>query len=313
MFDTDALRLIDAVARLGSFTAAAVELQYTQSAVSRRVAALEVRAGGPLFERLPRGVRLTPAGATLHRHTRDVLERLQRAGEELAAIHRGTGGRLRVGAFATANAALVPAALKDYRAEFPDVDTTLIEGMTGHLVEQLDLGAIDVAVVSDYPAGLEAPPSIALEPLLEEEFLVGLPADHRLASQQVIDLRDLRDDNWIEGARPGQGLMLAAACAAAGFTPRVGMRVGEWTGKLGFVAAGLGVTLVPALATQGMRPDLVLRPIARQAPRRTVFAALPRVALPAARELARVLAGAAGRMAGCTTPSPTSRAVWPPA
>ncbi|WP_062428414.1 LysR family transcriptional regulator [Herbidospora daliensis] len=313
MFDTDALRLIDAVARLGSFTAAAAELQYTQSAVSRRVAALESRAGGPLFERLPRGVRLTPAGVTLLRHTREVLDRLQRAEEELAAVHRGTGGRLRVGAFATANAALVPAALKDYRAAFPDVDTTLIEGMTGHLVDRLDQGAIDVAVVSDYPAGLDAPPSIVLEPLLEEEFLVGLPAGHPLAGRAEVDLRDLRDDNWIEGARPGQGLMLAAACAAAGFTPRVGMRVGEWTAKLGFVAAGLGVTLVPALATQGMRPDLVLRPIAANAPRRTVLAALPRVPLPAARELTRVLAEAAGRMAGCTTPSPTSRAVWPPA
>ncbi|WP_061295537.1 LysR family transcriptional regulator [Herbidospora cretacea] len=313
MFDTDALRLIDAVARLGSFTAAAAELQYTQSAVSRRVAAIEARAGGPLFERLPRGVRLTPAGATLHRHTRDVLERLQRVNEELAAIHQGTGGRLRVGAFATANAALVPTALKDYAREFPGVDTTLVEGLTRHLVDRLDEGAIDVAVVSDYPAGLDTPPSIVLEPLLEEEFLVGLPAGHRLAAQEVVDLRDLRDDNWIEGARPGQNLMLAAACATAGFTPRVSMRVGEWTGKLGFVAAGLGVTLVPALATQGMRPDLVLRPIAQQAPRRTVFAALPRAPLPAARELARVLAGAAGRMAGCTTPSPTSRAVWPPA
>ena len=79
-FDTDALRLLDEVARSGSFTAAAELLGYTQSAVSRRVAALERAAGGPLFERLPEGVRLTPAGRALHRHALDVLDRLVRAG-----------------------------------------------------------------------------------------------------------------------------------------------------------------------------------------------------------------------------------------
>jgi len=116
VFDPDALRLLDAVARTGSFTAAAEELAYTQSAVSRRIASMEQRAGGPLFERLPRGVRLTPAGALLHRHARDVLDHLARAEEELAALHRGTGGRLRVGAFATATAALLPETMRVFRA-----------------------------------------------------------------------------------------------------------------------------------------------------------------------------------------------------
>ncbi len=108
MFDTDALRLIDAVARLGSFTrgGGGAPVHPVRRLPARRRP--EARAGGPLFERLPRGGRLTPAGATLHKHTRDVLERLQRVGEELAAIHQGTGGRLQVGAFATANAAPGP-------------------------------------------------------------------------------------------------------------------------------------------------------------------------------------------------------------
>src|SRR5689334_22563317 len=102
VFETDALRLLDVVALAGSFTGAAARLNYTQSAVSRRIASLEQRAGGPLFERLPRGVRLTPAGEALHRHAQVVLNRLVRAEEELAGIHGGYRGRLRVGAFATA-------------------------------------------------------------------------------------------------------------------------------------------------------------------------------------------------------------------
>jgi DNA-binding transcriptional LysR family regulator len=91
VFELDALRLLVVVARTGSFTAAATELNYTQSAVSRRIATLEAQAGGPLFERLPRGVRLNPAGQALHRHAEEIMARLARAANELAAIHGGYG------------------------------------------------------------------------------------------------------------------------------------------------------------------------------------------------------------------------------
>ncbi|MFC0863985.1 LysR family transcriptional regulator [Sphaerimonospora cavernae] len=286
MFETDALLLLDVIARTGSFTAAALELNYTQSAVSRRVASLEVTAGGPLFARLPRGVRLTPAGQALRRHAREVLERLGRAREELAAIHHGTGGRLRVGAFATANAVLVPNALRAFRKARPEVAVGIVEGLSGTLIDALRRAEIDVAVVSDYPSGLGPAEDVEITPLMEDELLVALPADHRLADAEVVDLRDLRDESWIEGTPPGRLTMLAAACAKAGFTPRVDIRIAEWTGKLGYVAAGLGVTLVPALAVSAVRGDLALRPLGEFAPRRTVYAALPRTTpLPAAAAL----------------------------
>ncbi|MEU8383895.1 LysR substrate-binding domain-containing protein, partial [Streptosporangium sp. NPDC048865] len=88
---------------------------------------------------------------------------------------------------------------------------------------------------------------------------------------------------------------LAAACARAGFAPRATVRIGEWTGKFGFVAAGLGVTLVPAIAAYAVPADLVLRSLGGLAPRRTVYAALPSAPLPAARTLVRLLAGQAGQ------------------
>ncbi|WP_055482270.1 LysR family transcriptional regulator [Sphaerimonospora mesophila] len=295
MLNTDELRLLEVIARTGSFTAAAVELNYTQSAVSRRVASLEAAAGGPLFERLPRGVRLTPAGRTLHRHAREILERLGRAREELAAIHHGIGGRLRVGAFATANAVLVPNALRAFGKARPEVAVGIVEGLSGELMDSLRRAEIDIAVVSDYPSGLGPADDVEITHLMEDELLVALPADHRLAGAEVVDLRDLRDESWIEGAPPGRPTMLAAACAKAGFTPRVDIRIAEWTGKLGYVAAGLGVTLVPALAVPAVRGDLALRPLGAFAPRRTVYAALPRaVPLPAAGALLDLLRAEAG-------------------
>ncbi|MEV5559046.1 LysR family transcriptional regulator [Nonomuraea wenchangensis] len=300
-FDAAALRLLDEVARSGSFTAAAELLGYTQSAVSRRVAALERAAGGPLFERLARGVRLTPAGAALHRHAVAVLDRLERAGEELAALHAGRGGTLRLGAFATANVDLVPGTLKRFAARRPGVELSLAEGLTTKLLARLRAGALDAAVVSDYPAGLPAADAGRLVPLREDRLLVALPAGHRLAAEAEVDLRDLAGETWIEAAPRGQPTLLLAACAAAGFAPRGGLRVAEWTGKFGFVAAGLGVTLVPELAARAVPAGLVLRPLRGQAPARRVYAALPEDPLPAALEFVRLLE----EWEPCTTHSPT--------
>ncbi|GGT22804.1 LysR family transcriptional regulator [Nonomuraea spiralis] len=299
-FDPQTLRLFDEVARSGSFTAAAELLGYTQSAVSRRIAALERAAGGPLFERLARGVRLTPAGTALHRHAVAVLDRLERAGEELAAIHGGHGGTLRAGAFATANVDLMPYTLKRFLTRHPGVELRMTEGLTARLMERLHAGALDVAVVSDYPAGLPAE-GARLVPLREDRLFVALPAGHRLAAESDVDLRDLAGESWIEAAPRGQPTLLVAAAAAAGFTPRGGLRVAEWSGKFGFVAAGFGVTLVPELAARAVPPDLVLKPLRGATPVRTVYAALPEVPLPAALELVEML----GQWEVCTTDSPT--------
>ncbi|GIH92855.1 LysR family transcriptional regulator [Planobispora siamensis] len=293
MFDIDALRLLDAVARTGSFTAAAARLDYTQSAVSRRIASLERQAGGPLFERMPRGVRLTPAGELLHRHATVVLNRLDRAAEDLAGIHGGYRGRVRLGAFATANVALVPGALRAFRREFPQVEPVPVEAPSGGLLRRMREGGLDVAVVSDYPSGLPYDDEIEIVQLAEDELLVALPGDHPLAATDPVDLRELREETWIEAPPPGRRTMLADACARAGFTPRTTLKIAEWTGKFGFVAAGLGVTLVPSLAARAVPAGLALRSLGGFAPRRTVSAALPPDCLPAARTLVRFLAEAA--------------------
>ncbi|WP_093775644.1 LysR family transcriptional regulator [Streptomyces sp. yr375] len=293
MFETDALRLLVAVAETGSFTRAAGRLNYTQSAVSRRIAGLEQRAGGPLFERLPRGVRLNPAGRTLHRHAVDVLGRLARAERELAVLHAGQGGPLHMGAFATANISLVPTALRALQHDRPDVDVVAVEGSTGTLLARLADGALDLAVVSDYPSGLPSAEGVTTAVLCEDELLVALPRRHRLAGTGPVDLRELRDEAWLHSEYGDRPTMLADACARAGFTPRKIIRIAEWTGKFGYAAAGLGVALVPSLASRAVPDELVLCRLTDPALRRTVHVALPAAPLPAALKLRDLLRDAA--------------------
>lgn len=290
MFETDALRLLVAVAETGSFTKAAVRLNYTQSAVSRRIAALEQQAGGPIFERLPRGVRLNPAGRTLYRHALDVLERLARAERELAVLHAGHGGLLHVGAFGTANVSLMPAALRALQEARPEVEVVAVEGPTDTLMRRLADGTLDLAVVSDYPYGLPSADGVTTTELFEDELLVALPREHSLAgSGGPVDLRELRDEAWLQNAYGDRPTMLADACARAGFTPRKVIRIAEWTGKFGYVAAGLGVAMVPSLAARAVPDELVLCRLSDPALRRTVHVALPTAPLPAALKLRDLL------------------------
>ncbi|MFF1916995.1 LysR family transcriptional regulator [Streptomyces sp. NPDC058239] len=294
VFEIDALRLLVTVAETGSFTKAAVRLDYTQSAVSRRIASLEKQAGGPLFERLARGVRLNPAGHALHRHAVEVLDRLSRAEHELTVIHAGHGGTLRVGAFATANISLVPAALRAFAQSRPDVEVIAAEGRSGTLMQRLAQGALDLAVVSDYPSGLPSADGVTTEALLADELLVVLPRSHRLAGSGTIDLRELRDEAWLQDAPADRPMLLAEICARAGFRPRKTVRIAEWTGKFGYVAAGLGVALVPSLAAWAVPSELSLCRLGDLAPRRTIHVALPAAPLPAALRLRDLLRDAVG-------------------
>jgi len=278
--DTGWLAVFRAVARHGSVTAAAAELRFTQSAVSRQLAALEASVGAQLFDRLPRGVRLTNAGRAYLVHAEAVLDRLDSAARDLTALRTATGGRLRVGAFPTANAALVPRAMGAFRADHPGVELSLVEGTTDRQLPRLTAGDIDVAVVTRY-AGEPPDPAVELLHLVDDPFLLALPRTHPLAGRRRIDVRELAGENWIEGRYAGATDQLVATCLRAGFRPRVDLVVGEWTGKQGFVAAGLGVTLVPALAAVAARRDVVLVPLGDQGPVRTVYAALPARGTPA--------------------------------
>ncbi|GAA3437523.1 LysR family transcriptional regulator [Kutzneria kofuensis] len=247
------LRVFVEVARLGSFTAAGNRLGYTQSAISRQISALEDEAGTPLFDRLPRGVRPTEPGRRLLLHAEAVLDRLEAARRELADLRELATGRLRVGAFATADASLVPKAIAAFRAAYPAVTVTLTEGYTPGLADRLRDGELDVAILSgDGPFdGLD------LRKLRDDTMLVALPAGHRLARRRRVRLVDLADEEWIAGSdRPEETLI--RSCLAHGFRPRIGFVARDWLAKQGFVAAGVGITLIPSIAAESVRPDICL-------------------------------------------------------
>lgn len=275
LFDPIMLQTFVAVAEHGSFTEAAALGGYTQSAVSRQIASLERACRVELFVRGARGVRLTPAGESLLPYARTVLERYADANRALRAVRELEAGLLRVGAFATANAVLVPRVFRRLRAEYPKLSLTLRESTTEHLLPMLDAGDLDVAVVSTHKAP-RLPDSVELVRLREDPLLVALPSGHRLAGRRSLPLTELADEPWIVANTPEAVAALETICAGAGFTPDTALRIAEWNGKLSLVAEGLGVTLVPAMAAATVRGGVVLRRIAPDPPRRVVYVAVPR-------------------------------------
>lgn len=287
---TSALAVFRQVARDGSFTTAAQALGYTQSAISRQISGLESELNARLFDRVARGVRLTEEGQILLTHADAVLGHLNSVRADLAALHELTAGRLRLGAFPTANAALVPRALADFTQQHPDIAVTLTEGRTAEHMDALRTGGIDVAIVSGYDPH-PAQPDIQLHRLLDDPILVGLPLTHRLAKRRTVRLVELSDENWIAGSKVVQDTLISA-CMRRGFQPRIDFVVAEWLAKLGMVAAGLGVTLVPSTAASAVRDDVVLvRLHADETPVRSVYTATldGSTPSPAVREFVRLL------------------------
>ncbi|MFD4140988.1 LysR family transcriptional regulator [Streptomyces sp. NPDC058572] len=274
--DVTALRSFSEVCRRGSISSAAQALGYTQSALSRQIASLETYLRSSLLHRHARGVRPTPAGAALLEHATAILAQFDRAEQEVTAVARyGTAAaRIRVGAVPSASAALLPEALSAFAAERPAVRVEFTEDVSPRLLPGLLDGELDVAVLTDYPPGLPAREGLHSTHLLDDELLCALPRSHRLANPDPdagdLDLAELADESWVEDYA-GSASVLAAACARAGFTPRIDIQCGGWLGKQAFVAAGLGVLLAPALLLPALRPDLAVRRL-REPPYRSVYA-----------------------------------------
>jgi DNA-binding transcriptional LysR family regulator len=270
--DTELLSVFRQVASEGSFTAAAKTLGYTQSAISRQVAVLEAELGTALFDRLPRGIRLTESGRCLLPHAEALTGRLALAREDIRALRELRAGRLRVGAFPTAGAALVPAAVAAFRVSCPDVSLTLVEGLARDLVAQLAAGDLDVAIVTSAAEGLLD--GLTLRHVMDDRMFVAMHPSHRYAGRAQVRLADLAGDDWIAGRDKPEDTLLASASATV--RPEITYVIGEWVAKQGFVAAGLGVTLIPSLAVSSVRPDIALVPLhPDDSPVRVIYAATP--------------------------------------
>jgi DNA-binding transcriptional LysR family regulator len=239
-----ALRVFREVAERGTLTAAATTLGYTQSAVSRQIAALERAAGTPLLERRHDGVQLTPAGQVVLRRVTAVIDQIDATARELAGIPEQKCV-VRLGWFASAGALVVPRALAALRRTHPGISVLSREGSTPALVRALRAGTVDLALVASTPPyrPLDTEtPALVVDTLTERPLRIAVPESHPLARGEFIDAADLRGQRWIAGT--GNDRMLGV-WPGLEERPDVVHSARDWLAKLHLVAAGLGITTVP--------------------------------------------------------------------
>ena len=278
MLDVRRMRVLREVAAQGSFSAAADALAYTQSAVSQQIAALEREAGIRLVDRNARGVRLTDAGRALVEHADAILARLADAEAELEAIAGLRGGRVRLASFPSAGATIMPEAIARFRERHPGVELTLEPAEPEPSLTKLRTGEVDVAL--DITAGYRASADDAIERvhLLDDPMYVALPKGHPLARKRNLKLAELAEESWILGSTgscPDTSIFLRS-CQLAGFEPRVTFNSDDYFAIQGFVAAGMGASLIPDLALITVRDDIVVRSLGARPPVRVIWAATVR-------------------------------------
>lgn len=289
---TTALRVFCEIAERRTLTAAAAALGYTQSAVSRQIASLERAAGATLLERRRDGARLTPAGRVVLRHATAVLDQIDATERELAGLP-ARAGTVRLGWFTSAGALLVPRAVAALRRSHPATTVTTREGGTPALVRALRVGSIDLAVLAWTPPfrpfDAESP-ALEVETLTERNLCVAVSAAHPLADREVVDVQDLHGQRWIAGPPSGDERLMGV-WPGLDERPTVAHTARDWLAKLHLVAAGCGITTVPA-ALSGARPPGVVFLSVRHGPeerRRVVLSWVPGRTTVAADRLADAL------------------------
>jgi DNA-binding transcriptional LysR family regulator len=275
MLDVRRMKVLREVAARGSFSAAAEALNFTQSAVSQHIAALERETGTQLVERFSRGVRLTEAGSVLVTHADVILARLDSAEDDLAAIAGLRGGRLRLVCFQSAGATMVPRAVASFHERHPEVELSMREAEPEEAGPLLKSGEVDLALVYDHPATV-LPAELELTHLIDDPYEAILPAGHALAERRQLRLADLAEEPWIASTAAGGCRQITErACQDAGFEPRVAFEADETLAAQALVAAGVGVTVLPRLALATVHPKVLARALAKAPVRRIWAARLP--------------------------------------
>src|SRR5213083_863454 len=270
MLDVKLLQTFREVAMRGSFSLAAEELGFTQPAVSQHLARLERHLGVKVLERTARGVKLTRAGEALLAETENVLGSVRQAERAAKAAGGVVASRLRVGAFPSAAAGLVPGAVREARRRLPhpDIELDLQVMEPEPALSALVRGRVDIALMIESP----------LDPVVVPDGVELLEVtDHQMASRQSVALSELADEPFLLtelGGTCADSNIMLRACRDAGFAPNVRLESEDYNALQGMAAAGLGVTIVPRMATVGAHPGVVLRPLKGAAPSRTILAAV---------------------------------------
>ncbi|WP_166844287.1 LysR family transcriptional regulator [Isoptericola sp. BMS4] len=276
--DPTTLRTLAAAIRLGSFAAAGRELGYTASAVSQQMSGLERSLGLRLFERSARSVQPTEAAQYLFERSGELLALVEQLEADAARLAAGQAGRLRIGSFASAGGPIVAQVIARFLVRRRDVEISLDEGEPHELFPRVLDGDLDVALGFRYDlVPVVWPPEVRLTELMVEDLCVIASRRHRLAHAAAVDFGDLAAERWIANREDtAASRCLVALAEDEGFSPHIAFRSNSFGTVRGFVAAGLGVALIPGL---GYEPDddIVTLPLTRRLPRRQIVAATRRV------------------------------------
>ena len=271
MITLQRLETLRQVARSGSFTAAAETLGHTQSAVSQQIAALEQGLGVSLVARRPRRISLTPAGRLLLERGNGILDDVERASSDVRALAGVVSGEIRVATVATAAATLLPTIIARFRERYPDARIRLDDADPDESLPALMAGSLDLAVVFDFTqAPLEPDPLVQLDLLCEETLFIGVARTHPLAERKRVRIRDFADEPWIGGNAQNVRRVLSRLSSTEGFKPRVVLESEDYGMVQGMIAAGMGVALLPALATFYLHPEVVAVPLVSRVGRRRI-------------------------------------------
>lgn len=251
------MRYFVEVAEREHISEAAEHLHVAQSAVSRQIANLEEELGTALFERVGRNVKLTPIGKIFLEHTITALNAIDFAVKQVEEYLDPERGTIKIG-FPTSLASYVlPTVISAFKKEYPDVSFHLRQGSYRYLIEAVKNRELNLAFLGPVPRKDENINSMIL---FNENICALLPANHRLAKRETIQLDELRNDHFVlfpEGYILHK--VVVDACKSAGFSPKV-TSVGEDMDALkGLVAAGIGVTLLPESSFYDSTPRLTIK------------------------------------------------------
>ncbi|HYY10805.1 MAG TPA: LysR family transcriptional regulator [Kineosporiaceae bacterium] len=270
MLDVHRLRVFRSVVASGSIQAAAVNLGYTPSAVSQQVSALQRETGLALLTRVGRGVQPTSAGRALAAQVDGVLERLGEVELAVADLREGRNGTLSIGYFASAGSAWMPHVVRTLSTSYPDLrlDLGLRDGLPDDPREWFDVQVVVQAEDFAPPAGLRA------VHLLREPYVAVVPAGSPLAGETVVELARLQTERWIDNDvfRGWCRRNLLDACRAAGFSPPFHVETHDYRTAIAFVAAGIGITVLPRLGAADLPDGVVAVPLAGPTPERSIHA-----------------------------------------
>lgn len=253
--DSTEMRILHALATTGSLTSAAASLGLSQPAVSQRIKRVETRLAVPLIERQGRGIRLTTAGNILAEHARTVVAEIDAALAAIDDLRGERGGTLRLVAFPSASATIVPTMMRLLAVEAPNVSLQYREAEPPAAVEMLRDGEVDCALIFDYEGAAELPAGSTFTPLWCETMSLVVNTD-RVNGATSANLGEYAGEHWIAGCTKCRGHLLAAA-GEYGFEPEIIQETDNSPAMLAMVAAGGAVAMVPGLALAAARilPD----------------------------------------------------------